>query len=223
MSGTRIALAIPADEGVKPFWAHDYARMLTWTTSTMPGLDFQQIFCVATEVVVARARILRAVLEDGGFSHLLWLDTDMRFPKDTLVRWLPMGAPMLCANYTRKKSPHDPVAWKPGLTDYLYTERDSHGLERAGACGMGVCLMNLDELKGLKEPYFMLPFNPATRKYMGEDVYFCQKVTEMGLPVMVDHDLSKEVAHIGDVEFSYEHALWQREANEKAELSEVTA
>ena len=37
---------------------------------------------------------------------------------------------------------------------------------------------------------------------MGETVGFCRRLGEAGIPVHIDHDLSKQLAHIGEFEFS---------------------
>jgi hypothetical protein len=42
--------------------------------------------------------------------------------------------------------------------------------------------------------------------YIGEDIYFCKLAQANGMKVYVDHDLSKDVRHIGVMEFTHDHA-----------------
>jgi hypothetical protein len=35
-----------------------------------------------------------------------------------------------------------------------------------------------------------------------EDVFFCRKAREAGFDIVIDHDLSKQCAHLGDWEFT---------------------
>jgi len=38
-------------------------------------------------------------------------------------------------------------------------------------------------------------------------MYFCLKAKELEVPSFIDHDLSKEVRHIGSFEFRHEHII----------------
>jgi hypothetical protein len=209
----RVALCVASGDLVNVFWAHDFARMVGWTTSTAPDVDLMTLVCTGSQIVQQRNTLLTAVLEDGGFTHALWTDTDMRYPKDTLLRLMAYEAPIVCANYTKRQAPFEPVA-RDASGAPVYTEHESGGLQEVAGCGFGVMLLDVPAVKGsgIKPPYFMVPWNPNTGKYMSEDHYFCFKATEKGLPVMIDQDLSKEVAHVGRLELTYEHALRQRDA-----------
>jgi hypothetical protein len=220
-----VAVLIPAGDHVATFWCHDYARMFAWTASTRPDIGLTQVFCTGSLVPKQRNTLLKAALEDGSFTHALFMDTDHRFPKDTLLRLLSHEAPAVCVNYTKRNWPFEPVAyavgegWRP-----LYTLPESEGLERVAACGFGIVLIDLKAIKAMKEPYFMVGFNPNTKTYMGEDVYWSVKLGELGLPLMLDHDLSKEVAHIGRLELTVEHAQKYRQSQLPVPVEEhVTA
>lgn len=219
-----VAMCVAAGDQVQTFWAHDWARMMAWTASTRPDVGLTQLFCTGSLIPKQRNTLLRAVIEDGGFTHAFWVDTDMRYPKDTLLRLLAYEAPAVCVNYTRRNAPYLPVAMDTSKDmEPLYTTAESTGLEQVGACGFGVVLLRLADLKDLKEPYFMVGFNRDTKMYLGEDVYFCIKLSEIGLPLMVDHDLSKECAHIGKLELTCEHALRQRAVEEVKTIEVVDA
>ena len=41
--------------------------------------------------------------------------------------------------------------------------------------------------------------------FIGEDMYFCREAQKAGFKVYIDHDLSKQVRHIGVLEFMHEH------------------
>jgi len=47
---------------------------------------------------------------------------------------------------------------------------------------------------------------PSGGMYVGEDIYFCKLAQAHGFKVWVDHDLSKDVKHIGKMEFTHDHA-----------------
>lgn len=66
--------------------------------------------------------------------------------------------------------------------------------------GFGVCLISTEVFKKTKKPWFMFGFNPRADDYVGEDVFFFARAKEAGFTAFVDHDLSQDVRHIGEVE-----------------------
>lgn len=86
-------------------------------------------------------------------------------------------------------------------------------LEEVTQAGMGLILVDSDVYRKIGEPYFALGFNPKEKCYIGEDFYFCDKARKNGYRIMIDQQLSKEVRHIGEMEFRYEHSNILRDAN----------
>jgi hypothetical protein len=80
---------------------------------------------------------------------------------------------------------------------------DRKGIEKIQHAGFGVCLIKLDVVKKLRPPLFLMDFIPALGTQCGEDVYFSQKMAEIGVDLWVDHDLSKELGHVGKRIYSF--------------------
>jgi hypothetical protein len=40
--------------------------------------------------------------------------------------------------------------------------------------------------------------------YQGEDWTFCEACDKLGIPLFIDHDLSREVGHVGNYEFTHD-------------------
>jgi GT2 family glycosyltransferase len=155
---------------------------------------------------------------DAGCTHTLWLDSDMRFPKDALIRLLDRDEPIVCANYAKRRFPTEPIAVRKNFVDEdakkvlrVYTEQDSTGLVEVDYCGMGVMLVKAEVYKKMEFPWFAIPWVPAAEDYIGEDVWFCRRASENGFKTLIDQDLSKEVHHIGTFEYKHEHTLIGRE------------
>jgi hypothetical protein len=72
----------------------------------------------------------------------------------------------------------------------------STGLEAVDYCGMGALLMRTDVVADLPRPWFRHGLN-AQGGDIGEDVGFCRALRAAGYPIYIDHDLSKEIEHIG--------------------------
>src|SRR5205823_14092800 len=92
------------------------------------------------------------------------------------------------------------------------TEQGSTGLEAVAATGLGCCLVQADLVRQISPPRFMIGWVPDDHAHLGEDLYFCRKLTGAGATIYIDHDLSHEVTHIGAVEFEAQHAVTTRDA-----------
>lgn len=145
------------------------------------------------------------VAKDQGATHILWIDSDMTFPPDTIERLLAHGEPIVGASYSQRKEPCKPVAAKGGV--WVYTEEDSTGLEEVDFVGMGVMLVEARVYDYLDEPWHMTAWSEKARHTIGEDVYFCRKARAVGAPTFIDHDLSKQVTHLGWKHYRVEDAV----------------
>jgi hypothetical protein len=212
----RIAVAIPARDEVKTGFAMDLATMMAFTSvfGVAQG-QFEVVLLTQKGTLIASQRhglVVEAVR--NGCDGILWLDADMRFPKDTIFRLLSHDKPIVGANYsTRASEPYHPVAFR-GMDDenpmgyeYVYTREDSTGLEAIDSIGFGVIYTHIDVFLGMHPPAFQIQWQPKHGGYEGEDVYFCKKAREQGHEIFVDHDLSKQVRHIGEKEFGFENPL----------------
>jgi hypothetical protein len=55
----------------------------------------------------------------------------------------------------------------------------------------------------VQPPYFLMDWTPELQNYSGEDVYFCMVAQQAGFEILVDHDMSKEIEHVGTYSFGY--------------------
>jgi hypothetical protein len=145
---------------------------------------------------------------DQGATHVFWLDSDMTFPADTLERLLAHNECIVGAGYSQRKEPAKPVSAKDGI--WVYTEEDSTGIEAVDFVGMGVMLVETEVYKVLPKPWHMTAYVETTGNLVGEDVYFCRKAQAIGAPTFIDHDLTKEIGHIGYRTFTYKDTLAAR-------------
>lgn len=201
----RISVAIATHDTVPFRFAYDLAQMTAFTMASIPEKVPYGISAVSgTYVHSAREELIRSLLQDG-VTHLLWLDSDMSFPRDSFIRLMNHNVPFVGANYAKREVPSDYVAIKevgtPGKK--CPTTVESTGLEEVEAIGFGLCLMRADALLDLNPDERWFWFEAQENGGMvGEDVWFWRKVREAGHKVYVDHDISKEVSHIGQFEYT---------------------
>lgn len=222
--GARVVVAIPSHDSAPFPFAVDLANLAFFTVAT--GLREIDTFGIVgiTSTVIHHARnglLRRCMGQTPTPTHVLWLDSDMRFPRDALLRLLQHDVDMVGINYVRRELPTQFTAYKRVAADgevseHCVTAPDSTGLEMVDAVGLGLCLMKTEILARLPdpdaEPWFQFPWLPKLRLMQGEDVHFCSLLRDHGVRVYVDHDLSKACAHIGSFEYKLELMLGQTEA-----------
>lgn len=229
-SPINIAICVPTHSSVEALFAYDLAQMMAFTASVMPehcaiGLHMN----INTYLHKSRTELLQDALSSGA-THLLWLDSDMRFPKDTAIRLLQRDVPFVGINYAKREMPPDYVAVKkiPRESDdptdgiVLATTDESTGLEEVDVLGFGAFMMDAAALSTLPDPRYDPWFwfdKTEHGEDIGEDAYFCLKIVQdhLNQRIFCDHDLSKECGHIGNFEYKLYHAEAAAEAREELE------
>ncbi len=135
--------------------------------------------------------------QTAGASHLLFLDSDMRFPEDTLERLLARNLDIVAANYVQRTMSEWCVARSEGVP--VQSEGRS-GLQAVDTTGTGVMLIKMSVFDHRRMPWFDTPNDGQV--FTGEDVFFCQWAGFTGSRIYIDHDLSQDVRHQGSVELS---------------------
>lgn len=190
----RLAIAVPALDHVSAFFANDLARMYAMTSASVPAITLAM--SIGTFVHQAREKLLHDMMELWGATHILWLDADMTFPPDAALRLLKHDLDVVAANYVTRVPPSRPTASREGQR---ISSRNVAGLEPVDHVGMGVFLMKTAVAESLTRPRFWYSTPTET-----EDVYFCRLLRAAGRAIYIDHDLSKEVGHVG--QYTYRDA-----------------
>lgn len=202
MAVSRVAIGMPCGDQVSASFALDLAKLVGYQAKT----DVETVLLQAKGTLLPQQRsaLVQAAM-DAQATHLLWLDSDMRFPKDALTRMLRHNVPIVAANYPMRRHPILPVAQRHA-EGHLFTTPSDTGLVAVDACGMGVMLVQMAVYHALPKPWFVLGYNRAEDGYVGEDYYFCQQARSKGFPVAVDQALSQEVQHLGELAYTHAHA-----------------
>jgi hypothetical protein len=198
----KIKIAIPARDQVDTGFAQSLASMTMQTCQHPEVTELGVQFCRGTLIVNQRRLLAQALLDEGG-DWLLFLDSDMRFSPDTLKRLLAHGVPFVACNYPTRRMPIEPTAYRRMRTqEHIWTNEESSGLEECAGAGLGVTLIHRTVFERTPKPWFHIPYLPEADAELGEDLWFCNQIRKAGFAVMLDHDLSKEIRHIGVREFS---------------------
>lgn len=206
-----VAILVPARDTVMTSFAYDLARAMSFHTATTD--DRVLLFTSHGTLIASQRMELARQALDEKVDYLLWLDSDMRFPKETIGHLILRDKPIVAANYSTRRMPIKPVAMMDGggKIDRVYTGPESEGLQPVDYVGMGVMMTKREVFEKLDAPWFAIPYSTIGNHYIGEDVFFCRKAREAGFEVLLDHDLSRHVKHIGTFEYSHEGAWAMKE------------
>lgn len=161
-----------------------------------------------TLIYVAR-NIIAGNAYTNGFDRVLFLDSDMTFPKDMIARLsadMDKGYDLVTGLYFTRRPPIKPnifeKMWYNSNTDagaVQFTEYPE-GLVDIEACGFGCCMVSIDLFKRVGEK-FGSPFTPLDG--VGEDLSFCWRAVQIGAKMCCDTTI--KCNHIGQAVFNEEY------------------
>ena len=177
-------------------------------------------FTVVKNTLIHVARnVIAANAIQAGFDRVMWFDSDMKFPPDTLLKLsadMDQGLHFVTGLYFTRKPPISPVLYselnyrdtpeghEAGAGIYTgYPE----GLTECAGAGFGCVLTSVDLLRRVGDA-FGAPFNPY--KGLGEDLSFCHRVIQIGERMFAD--TSVKCGHIGTFEYNEEYFREKRES-----------
>lgn len=139
-------------------------------------------------------------------THVLFLDSDMVFPADALVRLLQADRDIVGSLYARRVHPHATLG-------YLI-EGGEGDIQEAGEMGLGLILIKLSVFDKMRAPYFRCPAVESTEVVSDElsgfdltginagdtiddSIWFSKAARRAGFKLWVDVPLTLEVGHTG--------------------------
>ncbi|MBQ3281687.1 MAG: glycosyltransferase [Eubacterium sp.] len=190
----KILVAIPAMDSVPT----QFRQALSMLQSD-PEDDVSISFVVGSLVYSARNNLAKTAV-DLGVDWVFWLDSDMVFPPDTLLRMLKtckeQDIDFLTGVYFRRVAPFTPVLFKEMSDDgheaEEFKEIPKDELFEVRACGFGCVLMKTNVIVDVFST-FMNMFTPIEGS--GEDISFCIRARQCGYKVVADPTIP--LGHVG--------------------------
>ena len=198
-----IMIAVPAMEMVNA----EFAQHLAMATANLVahGIKVNCAFNIGSVITIAR-RNLTDIFLKSDFSHIWWVDSDMKFPIDAPLRLLARDKDIVGVNYRRRRFPNPNftgMSGSPGNYTEFQTTDNSPAMEMCDVLPHGLVLVRRKVYETIPHPHYLQEYIPELNLEIGEDIYFCQKCIQNGFEVWCDHELSKESAHIGIFHFNY--------------------
>jgi hypothetical protein len=191
----RLTIAIPCHDSIARETTLSLGMMMFEIGNRPPeGLEWVGIdWRSSSNLPQSRAILAERALNKHGATHILWIDSDMAFPKESLHRLAAHKVDLVGVNYPRRGRPHLSAAMDSANVPFAPGQT---GLTPCTSIGFGLFLMDVQVLAALPKPWFA---HHDEHGYITEDIWFCRLMRERGRRIFVDHDLSREVKHIASL------------------------
>lgn len=196
------------------------ATLIGYTVAVRPDIRIVSNTSLGTLIVDQRVDLVEEARKSQ-CDYILWMDNDMRFPKDSLVRLLNHKKDIVAANYVTRELPPHPISFNIADDKWVRipTKPHSKGLEKVNGTGMGLMLTSMKVFDAMPRPWFHIGYSTVNHKFLGEDILFCMRAEKLGFETFIDHDLSKQVSHIGTLEFRHEHVEDDEEIDKMTDIA----
>lgn len=154
------------------------------------------------DIVSNRTWLVNYAIKNGA-THLLFVDSDMIFPADTIPKLLAHKKEIIGVKYKKREFP---ISWvykrDPALEG---TTEPEDKIFTVNHVGTGLMLIDLSIFEKLGQPkeeggrptaWFSFGRDSQGALVMGEDVWFCNVARDAGYQVWIDPTL--QIGHIGE-------------------------
>lgn len=203
MVDTKILIAVPTAEMARRADFYDYFNFLQKPLGT--------IITFAHGQSPARNRnlMIKAAL-DQNCSHVFFIDDDVAFEKDILMKLLAHDKDIVGGLYYMRSYPHTPICFdyadEQGRCRTHYLSDGETGLIEVVAMGLGACLIKTEVFKKIEEPWIRL--GELEKDHWCDDIGFFRRVRAAGIKLYCDLDI--KVGHMAQVTVwpSYVDGKW---------------
>lgn len=186
---TKILLGVPCLDSMK-------TETVASIFSSTAVLEYRAVLHIQKSCYVhdARNKIVSGAIAKG-FSHIMFIDSDMQFPPDSINRLVKQDKDVIGGVYFRRQIPHLPTINSLEndkiVVPYQYPKDKPF---KIWSIATGFMLIKIEVVKKIPYPWF--GFGSYKGQSMGEDVYFCRKVNDHNFQVWADPTIP--VGHVGE-------------------------
>lgn len=170
---------------------HSETAQCIWGVGRATAKSRQGLVMAHSSIVAAARNNCVGGAQQAKGDYLMFIDSDMIFPPDTIDRLLAHGKDIVGGTYVRRGPPFDNL----GSSIPEHVDRTS-GLVEMTHIPTGMLLIKMSVFDKLKKPYFRYGLNEDTGIIDGEDMTFSVMAREAGFKIFCDLDLSMELRHI---------------------------
>lgn len=191
----KILICVPCMDQVPALFCQSLS-MLTKTDNCAIAFEMSSL------IYTARNHMAKAAV-DMEADLTLWLDSDMVFSPDLLIRLLETmrktGAEIVTGVYYRRRAPYTPVLFdkleinvEDESADYSEFTDIPNDVFEVGGCGFGACLVDTGVYLDVQSKFGNC-FSPIGNN--GEDAAFCWRARQCGNKIVADPKI--KLGHVG--------------------------
>lgn len=187
----KLLIAIPTNDYIH----HKFVECITALIRRLEADEVIYNICYQSGTLVYHARdalAFKAINE--GYTHVLWLDSDMIFTPDILEDLMFSGKSFVSGIAHGRREPHHSCLFSeiwPGIE--RFTEYPSNTFQVAG-CGFAGVLIETSILKAVKDANGTCFF---PMRELGEDLAFCKRAADLGYKIWAEPGV--RMGHIGHI------------------------
>jgi hypothetical protein len=204
-----ILIGIPSSGSVNSSFALDnLPAIIAYTQKNRPDIEIFLGYQCGVRTDRNRNIILQNAIEKGGIDYILWLDEDMLYPHDIIVRYLENEFDVIGCLYFKRSAPFEPVGYIKGTNPIKpYLALDPSGIPKdqdvieVDALGYGGMMVKMSVYEKMGDnkwthygPNYHLPF-PCEGK-LTHDIQFCKDAQEAGFAIKMHTKVRP--GHIGE-------------------------
>jgi teichuronic acid biosynthesis glycosyltransferase TuaG len=211
-----ISVCMPIQKDVRPRTMQDLITLRDFCQAA--GLSVDVLIVEQEASHTARNLLTRKAL-DSSATHLLWIDADMSFPRDALLRLLAHRLPIVGGLYFNRRAPFHPQLLRKQPAEramddvpmaYCYDWRREVSQDGAGsllkvdATGAGFLLVERRVFTDISpDDGWWAPLGTGS-----DDIWFLRRATAAGYEIFVDTAL--ELGHLGEIAVDAEFSARNR-------------
>ena len=189
----KLMVAVPTVDYIPADFTLSLAKLCLHLGRQRIQADVEMI--AGTLVYVARNRLANRAISEG-YTHVLWLDSDMTFGPEIVEDLLFCGKEMVCGAFVSRRPPYGPCVYTDITDPAKMKQVENFGTEpfRVDGCGFAAVLTSVELLESVRH-HFGTCFRP-TEDY-AEDLAFCDRVKQLGREIWCDPSVRPgHIAHV---------------------------
>lgn len=220
----KILLAVPMNKYIE---VETFKSIYDLNVPTGYDVDFQYFFGYSIDQI--RNLAASWIVNNSDYSHLFFVDSDMKFEPDTLQKLLDtldFTESQIASGIYRQR--HD-----RNITLEAYLENSQGGVSniplanipwngkniKVDAVGMGCCLIKADLIRSMEYPHFYYKSSIDFKDTISEDIFFCAKARQMGASLYVNTSVICD--HVGKYYYTLDESITELSKKVKENIEEV--
>ena len=181
VTGMKLVIGLPM---LSPFVHYKFVN--SYLALTRPK-GTATVSLVGSLTALARNQIVD-IAQQQRASHLMFLDTDMTFPPDTLQRLIAHDKDIVSGLYFERYAPYRPMLRQRFEDGYSLVNYPPAGLVECDALGAGCILIRMEVFQKLAKPCFEYRLSTSGIKetFLTEDIVFCERARKAGFKIFCD-------------------------------------